>query len=307
VSYVASYNGIYGHLGNRFSNGAFFQNGGQAWGNGVPGLASLILWDNGFKDHDLQFTLGAQKPYTKASGWSATVAYTYSNAKQNNSYAYGAGGNMYLFDQPVVQDYPFLRSSAVPRHRLVMTGTLDLPWDMQAAGKLTLASPQTTYGFYWCWAGPSVPGCSPYNQYGGSLAGIKAVTPHGLIGYKDLDLQVTKNFTFFHTFSAYARVDAINVFNWHNYSGVGFNTDSNGIPTRAYYDKNSAIIGAPFTIRLSAGLRFGGAPPPPPPPVVLPPPPPPPEAAPPPPPAPEAPPPPPPPPPPPAQSGERGS
>ena len=306
VSYVASYNGIYGHLGNRFSNGAFFQNGGQAWGNGVPGLASLILFDNGFKDRNLQFTFGAQKPYTKASGWSATIAYTFSHAKQNNSYDYGAAGNMYLFDLPVAEDYPFIRSSAVPRHRLVMTGTLDLPWDMQVAGKLSLASPRTGYDFYWCWQGPNVPGCSPYNQYGGALAGIAALTPHKLIGYKDLDLQLTKNFTFLDRISAYARVDVINVFNWHNYSLLRFTNGADGLPSRAYYDKNSAIIGSPFTIRLSAGVRFGPAAPPPPPAAAPPPPPPPPEAAPPPPPAPETP-PPPAPPPAPTERGERGS
>ena len=142
VSYVASYNGIYGHWGARYQNGQFYQNGAQWGAQGVPGVGSLILWDNGFKDHDLQFGLGAQKPYTKASGWSATVAYTFSAAKQNNAYAYGAAGNMYLFDFPVAADYPTVTSSAVPRHRLVVTGTLDLPWDMQVGGKVAASPPR---------------------------------------------------------------------------------------------------------------------------------------------------------------------
>ena len=38
---------------------------------------------------------------------------------------------MYLFDLPVAEDYPMIRSSAVPRHRLVVTGRYDLPWDIQ--------------------------------------------------------------------------------------------------------------------------------------------------------------------------------
>ena len=119
VSYIASYNGIYGHRGARYADGQFYQNGSQWGGQGVPGVGSLILWTTALRTEIFQIALGAQKPYTRASGWSATASYTFSAAKQNNSYAYGFGGNMYLFDYPVAEDYPFLRSSAVPRHRLV--------------------------------------------------------------------------------------------------------------------------------------------------------------------------------------------
>jgi outer membrane receptor protein involved in Fe transport len=273
VSYVASYNGIYGHWGARYANGQFYQNGSQWGAQGVPGVGSLILWDNGFKDRDLQFSLGAQKPYTKASGWSATVAYTFSAAKQNNSYAYGAAGNMYLFDYPVAADYPMLRSSAVPRHRLVLTGTLDLPWDMQLGGKLALATPIPTSVIYGC--GPGIPGCNPYNSIGGGIAGIVSLKPDNFLGYKDLDLQLTKNFTFFNFITAYARVDVINVFNWHNFDpGFEIVDFTNGVPVRARYNTTGNIVGLPRTLRLTAGIRFGAppprpvveAPPPPPPP-----------------------------------------
>ena len=60
-------------------------------GNGLWGgrVTSLTLRGSSGKaalsGTDLQFALGAQKPYTKASGWSATVAYTFSAAKQNNA------------------------------------------------------------------------------------------------------------------------------------------------------------------------------------------------------------------------------
>jgi hypothetical protein len=263
VAYIASYNGIYGHWGSRYANGQFYDVTGSQWGAApVPGVGSLILWDNGFKDHNLQFTLGAQKPYTRQSGWSATAAYTFSSAKQNNSYAYGAGGNMYLFDYPRAEDYDWLRSNSVPRHRLVLTGTKDLPWDIQIAGKLTLATSTPYYSAaYGCNAG--VPGCTQnssgfyVNQYGGGFGRWVALTPKKFLGYKDLDLQITKNFSFFHTFDAYARVDVINVFNWHNYSDTQFTTDSSGNPIRVRYNPNGNIVGSPFTVRLSAGLRFG--------------------------------------------------
>jgi outer membrane receptor protein involved in Fe transport len=280
ASYVASYEGIYGHWGARYGDGQYYDQGGNQWGaQGVPGIGSLILWDNGFKDRNLQISLGAQKPYTKASGWSATAAYTFSNAKQNNSYDYGAGGNNYLFDYPRAEDYTFLRSSSVPRHRLVLTGTYDLPWDIQVAGKLTLATSTPSYAPYGCDNQPR-PGCTQnssgfyVNQYGGGFGGWVALTPREFIGYKDLDIQVTKNFNFFDRFSAYARVDVINVFNWRNYDATITDT-ANGVPVAVRYNTIGSTVGSPFTGRLSAGARFGGpkavaplaeVPPPPPPP-----------------------------------------
>jgi outer membrane receptor protein involved in Fe transport len=280
ASYVASYDGIYGHWGARYPNGSYYDNGNQWSAKGVPGIGSLILWDNGFRDRNLQISLGAQKPYTKASGWSATAAYTFSAAKQINSYDYGAGGNNYLFDYPSVDDYSFLRSSSVPRHRLVLTGTYDLPWDMQVAGKLTLATSTPYYASYGCDAGR--PGCAQnsngawVNSIGGGFGGWVAITPHDFLGYKDLDIQVTKNFNLFNRLSAYARVDVINVFNWHNYDAVIFENDAVGVPVSAHYNRIGSTVGSPFTIRLSAGARFGPAPPPPPVAEVAPPPPPPP-------------------------------
>jgi len=281
-SYVASYNGIYGHWGARYGNGQFYDASGAQWGaQGVPGIGSLILWDNGFKDRNLQLAVGAQKAYTKASGWSATVAYTFSAAKQNNAYDYAAAANNYLFDYPRAEDYSFLRSSSVPRHRLVLTGTYDLPWDMQIAGKLVLATPTPFYASYGCGAG--IPGCTQnssgayVNSIGGNFGGWVALTPHGTLGYKDFDLQLTKNFTFFHKFTAYARVDVINVFNWKNYDAANIDY-VNGVPAVVRYNRTGSIVGSPFTIRLSAGLRFGDIPPPPPPVVEPPPPPPPPPA-----------------------------
>jgi hypothetical protein len=255
MSYVASYDGIYGHWGARYSNGAFYQNGSQWGAQGVPGVGSLILWDNGFKDSDFQVSLAGQKPYTKESGWSATASYTFSAAAQNNAYAYGAAGNMYLFDYPIAADYPKIRSTAVPRHRLVLTATGDLPWGFQLAGKLALATPQSASTIYGC--GPGIPGCNPLNSIGGGTGGVAVLQPSGFLGYKDLDLQLTKNFVV-RGVTAYGRVDLLNVFNWHNYDpgAIQFTSNSNGLPVESHYNVTGPIVGSPFTIKFSAGLRF---------------------------------------------------
>ncbi|MEO1967846.1 MAG: TonB-dependent receptor [Sphingomonadaceae bacterium] len=263
LSYVASYDGIYGHWGARYADGSYYQNGSQWGAQGVPGVGSLILWDNGFKDTNWQVALAAQKPYTKASGWSATISYTYSAAKQNNSYAYGAGGNMYLFDYPTIASYPLLTSTAVPRHRLVISATKDLFWGISMGARLSLATQTPVSAIYGC--GPNVTGCTAMvdgggntyyvNSIGGGTGGIAVLKPSGGLGYKDLDVQFTKDFNLFHSVSAYGRIDIFNVFNWHNYATTNINY-TNNVPTSATPNTTGPIYGTPFEIKFTAGMRF---------------------------------------------------
>ena len=249
LSYVESYDEIVGHLGNRYANGAYYENGSQWGAQGVPGIGSLILWDNAGKDEDLQLSLAAQKPYTKSSGWSATISYTYSDAKQNNvaggSNPYSVGNNQYLFDLPFPSDYPELKSSAVPAHRLVATYTRDLPWDIQFATKLTLATPTSAFGIF---------GCATVCGIDGSTVQIVSRTPHDIFGYKDIDMQFTKNVRLPSGFDGYVRVDIFNLFNWANYDPGAITFLS--ADSRPYYTKGGATIGEPLEIKLSTGVKF---------------------------------------------------
>lgn len=252
VSLIKSYDGIVGHLGNRYANGAYFQNGSQWGAQGVPGVGSLILWDNAAKDRNLQIGLGAQKPYTKQSGWSATISYTYSDAKQNNlaggTDPYSTANNQYLFDLPYPWEYAMLRSTAVPRHRLVATYSRDIWWGISMAGKLTLATPTSATAIFGCQNGAQT--C---NTYGGNTLFVSR-PPNATIGYKDLDLQFSKDFEFFHRLDAYARIDILNVFNWANYDPAAIQFPAyNATP---YYLKGGPVIGVPRTVKLTAGFRF---------------------------------------------------
>lgn len=255
ASFIESFDNIVGRLGNRYANGAYFQNGSQWGGQGVPGVGSLILWDNGTKDRLWQIGIGAQKPYTKASGWSATFSYTFSAGKQNNlaggSNPYQINNNQYLFDLPYPSDYPYISATAVPRHRIVATYTRDLFWGISAATKVELATPVAAAWIFGCPNGESV--CNPYG--GNTVYG--ASRPHNTLGYKDVDLQLSKDVTFVHSLEGYVRVDVLNLFNWHNYNDIAVGSDSAQADyLRATYNKQGNIVGVPFTVKLSAGLRF---------------------------------------------------
>ena len=253
LSYVASYDGIVGHWGARYSNGAYYQNGSQWGAQGVPGVGSLILWDNAAKDQDFQIGLAAQKPYTKQSGWSMTVSYTYSSAKQNNvaggSNPYSVNNNQYLFDYPSPSDYPLLTSSAVPEHRLVVTYTRDLFWDISIGAKLTLATPTSAFNIYGC---PN--GVATCNSYGGGTLAIVSQTPNDLFGYRDLDVQATKKFKIWNGSEGYARIDIFNLFNFSNYDPGAIQFSNYG--TAPTYNTGGPIVGTPFTVKLSIGAKF---------------------------------------------------
>lgn len=253
LSYVESFDNIVGHLGNRYADGSYYQNGSQWGAQGVPGVGGLILWDNAGKDEDMQLSLAAQKPYTKSSGWSATISYTFSAAKQNNvaggTNPYAVGNNQYLFDYPVPSDYPELTSSAVPAHRIVGTYTHDLFWDMQFAAKLSLATPTSAFQIFGCASGVSV--C---NAYGGGIDAILSKHPHDLFGYKDFDMQLTKNLRLPSGYDGYVRLDMLNVFNWANYDPAAIQFPSEY--SRPFYTKNGPTIGTPFTVKVSTGLKF---------------------------------------------------
>lgn len=252
LSYIESYDGIIGRLGNRYASGAYFQNGTQWGAQGVPGQGALILWDNGGKDRNFQILLGAQKPYTRESGWGMTVSYTFSAAKQNNvaggANPYSINNNQYLFDLPYANEYPLITATAVPRHRLVVTYSRDLWWGISMAGKLELATPPAAATIFGCPNGEQV--C---NKFGGNTV-FFSVRPHQFLGYKDVDVQFTKDFSLFHRASMYARVDILNLFNFKNYDPGAIFYPTYEVP-KAEYNK-ATFVGVPLTVKLSAGFRF---------------------------------------------------
>lgn len=256
ISYIESFDGIVGRFGNRYANGAYFQNGSQWGAQGVPNAGALILFDNGAKDRLLQVGLAAQKPYTKQSRWSATIAYTLSFADQNNlaggSNPYQINNNQYLFDLPYSNQYPLIRGTAVPQHRLVVTYTRDLFWGISAATKVELATP--TYDTV-------IFGCNTVCNPQGGTTLFASRRPNGFLGYKDIDVQFSKDVGFFHFLNGYVRADILNVFNFHNYDPGATSYPNNADGSVNYaavpvYNKQGPIVGLPFTVKFSGGLRF---------------------------------------------------
>ena len=263
---IVSKNGLVFTLGNRYPNGAFFMNGGQPWGNGVPGFGALIIGNNGIETRSNSLLLSAEKPYTKDSHWGATLAYTYTDATQNRDV-----NEHYAFDGETIKDYPFIDSNAVPRHRFVATGSVDGPWGFIFSGKLTLATP-TPHNDISCYLAsgqhfPNGGNCiaiagTPSGGYSGTDAHFATAQRFGIggkiFGYRDIDFQATKNFDLTHGMSAYIRFDFLNVFNYKNYSDYFTNYGSNGVLNRypVAYNGIGNITGTPREYKLTVGFRW---------------------------------------------------
>ncbi|RDS82136.1 hypothetical protein DWU98_08795 [Dyella monticola] len=252
VARVNSFDGLVYQLGNRYPNGSFWENGSQPWNDGIPGWGNLIIANNGLETKTTQLLISAEKPYTPESHWGVTIAYTYSHALQNNDSQDVT--DQYAFDEETIGQYPFI-GSAVARHRLVATASLDGPWGLLFGAKLTLATPIPALSLA-CFNDTTTPsGCVPYSS---TPPGSHFLFGGPIFGYRSLDFQVTKNFKIYSSFNGYVRLDLLNAFNWNNYSDYITNYGSNGVLNRtpALYDPTGNILGTPCEVKLTLGIKF---------------------------------------------------
>ncbi|WIG56486.1 MAG: OmpA-related protein [Rhodanobacteraceae bacterium] len=261
---VRSYNGLVFQLGNRYPDGTFWRNGCQAWcgPTGVPGFGNLILGNNGLETHLDQLLVSIDKPYTHESHWGASIAYTYSHATKNNDNLDPT--DQYAFDYETIGHYPFVAAPGVPRHRLVATATFDGPWGFVMGAKLTLSTPNPDVNL----ADYGLPATGvDHGAINGAGHEAVGIFPPGngrfliggkIFGYRDLDLQATKNFRIHDGLGAYVRIDLINAFNWNNYvdylESWGSSGQMNRIPV--VYNPTGDISGYPRTLKISMGLKF---------------------------------------------------
>jgi hypothetical protein len=195
--------------------------------------------------------LSAEKPYTADSHWGATIAYTYTDSKQNNDNQDMT--DTYALDEATIGQYPFI-GSAVSRHRLVSTGTLDGPWGLLFATKLTLSTPIASVNLA-CYGTDTPSGCVPMTSV---PPGSRFLIGGKVFGYRDIDFQVTKNFRIYDGLNAYIRFDLLNAFNWNNYNDYVLNFGSNGVLNNrpVTYNPIGNIIGVQRTVKLTLGLKF---------------------------------------------------
>jgi outer membrane receptor protein involved in Fe transport len=89
----------------------------------VPGASGVFLGVNDVKTWYDAAYLKVDRPFTGNGRWSASLAYTYADARQ-------IGGDAFSLDFPTVADYPVYPTASVPDHTLVANALFRIPWDM---------------------------------------------------------------------------------------------------------------------------------------------------------------------------------
>jgi outer membrane receptor protein involved in Fe transport len=203
------------------------------------GAGTLYLFDNAKKTTNTQILLSMDKPYTEESHWSASFAYTFSNANDKLE----SNGD-YQLDYGFASQSPSVPSRDVARHRLVVVSSVDVPWGFSLGGKLVLESPKAFQGFDGTTAGASDGFNYTYYKTGWY--------PTKKLGYKNIDLQLTKKFGMPGDSTLQLRLDLLNVTNRHNFA---FLTDSTW-PEPPVYLRNGNITGVPRTLKLSLSYKL---------------------------------------------------
>lgn len=159
--HILSHDGILFTVGNRREDGSFYPPGvqfGNAPGADLPGYNRFFLGDNAVETRLNSLLWSLDKPYTAESGWGTSLAYTYSEAKENRE-----NSDQFTFDYPNLDEVAFIRSNGIPKHKIVATGIADY-WGVTFSSKLTWSSPVGNTGLN-CFEGVDPGACNVVGRF----------------------------------------------------------------------------------------------------------------------------------------------
>jgi len=243
-SHIHSRDGIVGLLGGRNADGSFYAPGSGFGGTfqALPGFDQLILFDNAVETKTNSIFLKTELPYTKSQGYGMTLAYTFTDSQENKPQSF-VDNSSYLLEHPNTNAVGWLSTAGVRAHKLVATGTVDLPWDLIFSTKLTLATPETQSGVN-CSNGQ----CR-FDTY--TPKGSSFVIPGDWWGYRQVDIALIKSFDTPHQSRMKLRLDVLNLFDFKNYSAFNGNFSSANLGQPL-----DLLAGPSLTVKLTARLEF---------------------------------------------------
>lgn len=243
--HMMSHDGILFSIGNRRADGTFFPPGvdfGNSPGADLPGYSRFFLGDNAVETRLNSLLFSLDKPYTQASGWGTTLAYTYSDAKENRQ-----SSDTFTFDYPNLDEVAFIRSNGIPKHRVVLTGIADfigLTW----SGKITWNSPKGNTGLN-CFSRPDPGACN----VGGRFETYYFEDQD----FFQLDLAAQKEWDTGGGIKLRVRGDVLNVTNETNYTDFGNFIGVGGALNGSFGQRTGLNIEGPTrTFKLSFGLSW---------------------------------------------------
>ena len=240
LSHIESHKGLAFQLGNRRADGSFFPAPGYTdpppFEQGFAPFRNMVLANNVLETRSNALLVRVEKPFTDASRWGMTVAYTYTDSEQNSPITGYPGA----FNSPTIEGYGWFPGQ-VAKHRLVTTGIYEGAWGLTYSGKLTYATAQPRY----------VQDC---NETSWNLCHFTWYTPEE--DFKQFDLAAIKDWSFGEHYKLRLRADLLNVFNWSNYSGYEDWMGGANEPMNPNFGKPTSILFPTRTFKLSVGFDW---------------------------------------------------
>jgi len=209
---------------------------------GHPEFNNLIFFQNQDKESDfkaLYFTI--DKPFDSDSNWGFNLAYTLSKSTQNGSRDAGLTGFDFDYNVPALSpEYP---TGTDERHRIVASGTLGLPSDFRLSTIVTLGS-GLPFNVFDC---PNA--TNPNICWNGGRPDRRAFLPGLNFAFRQVDLRLTKSFATWGDQNVEFILDAINIFDFDNYSAFegSFTNPRFGAPNAIFLPTRSFQVGLRYT------------------------------------------------------------
>lgn len=198
----------------------------------INGYSNVVAAFNTRKTKYDAIFLTVDKPYTRASGWSAGLAYTAVLRSKGRGFEFN-------FDYPNIGEADFVPNAGYEKHRAVFNGMVDLPWDVRLSGLVTYGSGAPFF----------VIDANAGFQPGNIRLGHFEHVPHFL----QVDLRLQKIFRLFGDKEFSLSAEVFNLFNRANFGGAEGFTCCGGNPN---FGVPNSLAGPPRSFQLGAAFRF---------------------------------------------------
>jgi len=214
------------------------------------GYSNALIGFDGLDTRYKALFVTLDKNYSQSSGWGINIAYTLGKGTKN-------GGDLFSLDEITPDDYGYRANVGDERHRVVVSGLVDLPLGFQFSTLTTLGSGQA-YNVVDTTAGTE-PGQRDFR-----VAYPDKNCIGGVFAFCEVNLTLAKRFTLFNSNDGLElAVDVLNAFNNKNYAGFDEGIDLSVDPGQdpdilepANGENASRLLTLPRRVQFRVGFRF---------------------------------------------------
>ncbi|WP_374943212.1 carboxypeptidase regulatory-like domain-containing protein [Sphingomonas sp.] len=212
------------------------------------GFSNALIGYDGLDTRYKAIYVTLDKNYSQASGWGFNIAYTLSKGEQN-------GGDLFSLDGITPDDYGWRPRAGDERHRVVLSGLVDLPLGFQFSTLSTLGTGQAYQVF---------DATDPTKGRVTARYPVKNCIK-GVFAFCEVNLTLQNHLRLFDEHEVTFAVDLFNAFNNKNYSGFDgyFNNQINQQTgqvqdplQRADLTSASSLLTLPRRVQFRVGYRF---------------------------------------------------